>query len=100
VSPSEIAVSIMAEIVAEPAAAERNREGSGSMKFGPANPADAIGGVTVHAAGLAGAEERHHDRPGRGRGAQQSGRRKSSARLEEGDVSEDAAAASIARAVA
>ena len=44
VSPSEIAVSIMAEITAQLRLPKESR----GMKFGPASPADAIGGVTVH----------------------------------------------------
>jgi molybdenum cofactor cytidylyltransferase len=73
------------------------------MKFGPASPADALGGVTVHtlrqgslvlkkgtAIGAAEVEAL------RGAGVEEL----VVVRLEEGDVSEDVAAASIARAVA
>jgi molybdenum cofactor cytidylyltransferase len=73
------------------------------MKFGPASPADAIGGVTVHTlrqgslvlkkgTTIAAAEVEALTRAGV--------KEIVVVRLEEGDVSEDVAAASIARAVA
>src|SRR5438128_12299171 len=81
------------------AAAEREC----SMKFGPASPADAIGGVTVHTlrqgslvlkkgTTIGAAEVEALTRAGVAEVVV--------VRLEEGDVSEDEAAASIAQAVA
>ena len=102
VSPSEIAVSIMAEITAELRLPQRS-ERAGGMKFGPASPADAIGGVTVHTlrqgslvlkkgTTIGPAEVEALDKAGV--------KEVVVVRLEEGDVSEDVAAASIAQAVA
>ena len=86
------------------AAVACRKKRSRGMKFGPASPADAIGGVTVHTLrqGSLVLEEGHHDRSGRGRGADHVPGVKEIVvvRLEEGDVSEDVAAASIAQAVA
>src|SRR5712671_4628074 len=81
------------------AAAERSRR----MKFGPASPADAIGGVTVHTlrqgslvlkkgTTIGAAEVEALTRAGV--------KEIVVVRLEDGDVSEDVAAASIAKAVA
>ena len=73
------------------------------MKFGPASPADAVGGVTVHTlrqgplvlkkgTTIGAAEVEALDKAGV--------REIVVVRLEQGDVSEDVAAASIAQAVA
>src|SRR5258708_20186925 len=73
------------------------------MKFGPASPMEAIGGVTVHTLRQGplvwkkGPHSGHAEVEGlRGAGVKESG----VGRLEDGDVSEDVAAASIAEAVA
>src|SRR5437763_11764230 len=82
-------------------AAERKR--SSRMKFGPASPADAIGGVTVHTlrqgplvlkkgTTIGAAEVEALNKAGVAEIVV--------VRLEQGDVSEDVAAASIAEAVA
>src|SRR6202011_5457531 len=84
------------------AASERGQRGRG-MKFGPASPVEAIGGVTVHTlrqgplvlkkgTTIGHAEVEALTRAGV--------KEIVVVRLEEGDVSEDAAAASIAQAVA
>src|SRR6201999_1650294 len=84
------------------AAAVAERKRSRGMKFGPASPADAVGGVTVHTlrqgslvlkkgTTIGPAEVESLQRAG-GKGIVV-------VRLEDGDVSEDVAAASIAQAV-
>ena len=73
------------------------------MKFGPANPADAIGGVTVHTLrqGSLVLKKGTTIGPAEVEALNRAGVKEVVVvRLEEGDVSEDAAAASIARAVA
>ena len=106
VSPSEIAVSIMAEITAElrlPKEGESKRERAGGMKFGPASPADAIGGVTVHTLrqGALVLKKGTTIGPGEVEALTKAGVKEIVVvRLEDGDVSEDVAAASIAQAVA
>ena len=85
------------------AAAEGNREGTGSMKFGPASPADAIGGVTVHTLrqGSLVLKKGTTIGPAEVEALNKAGVKEIVVvRLEEGDVSEDVAAASIAQAVA
>ena len=85
------------------AAAERNREGAGGMKFGPASPADAIGGVTVHTLrqGSLVLKKGTTIGPAEVEALNKAGVKEVVVvRLEEGDVSEDDAAASIAQAVA
>ena len=85
------------------AAAERNREGAGGMKFGPASPADAIGGVTVHTLrqGSLVLKKGTTIGPAEVEALNKAGVKEIVVvRLEEGDVSEDVAAASIAQAVA
>jgi molybdenum cofactor cytidylyltransferase len=73
------------------------------MKFGPASPADAIGGVTVHTLRQGSLVLKKGTAIGR---AEVEALTRAGVeeivvvRLEEGDISEDAAAASIARAVA
>src|SRR6185437_8947167 len=85
----------------EPANAERKR--SCGMKFGPASPADAIGGVTVHTLrqGSLVLKKGTTIGPAEVAALGQAGVKEVVVvRLEEGDVSEDVAAAGIARAVA
>ena len=85
------------------AAAERGRERAGGMKFGPASPADAIGGVTVHTLrqGSLVLKKGTTIGPGEVEALNKAGVKEIVVvRLEEGDVSEDVAAASIAQAVA
>ena len=72
------------------------------MKFGPASPADAIGGVTVHTLRQGSLVLKKGTRigPAEVEALQKSGVAEIVVvRLEQGDVSEDAAAASIAQAV-
>src|SRR6201999_3448829 len=81
------------------AAAERER----GMKFGPASPADAIGGVTVHTLrqGALVLKKGTTIGPAEVAALTQAGVKEVVVvRLEDGDVSEDVAAASIAKAVA
>src|SRR4029077_11984391 len=83
------------------AAAERKR--SRGMKFGPASPADAIGGVTVHTLrqGSLVLKKGTTIGPAEVDALKSAGVKEIVVvRLEEGDVSEDVAAASIAQAVA
>ena len=73
------------------------------MKFGPASPADAIGGVTVHTLrqGALVLKKGTTIGPAEVEALDKAGVKEIVVvRLEDGDVSEDAAAASIARAVA
>jgi molybdenum cofactor cytidylyltransferase len=73
------------------------------MKFGPASPADAIGGVTVHTLrqGPLVLKKGTTIGPGEVEALNRAGVREIVVvRLEQGDVSEDVAAAGIARAVA
>jgi hypothetical protein len=73
------------------------------MKFGPASPADAIGGVTVHTLrqGSLVLKKGTMIGPGEIEALDRAGVKEIVVvRLEEGDVSEDVAAASIAQAVA
>src|SRR3954462_3925947 len=73
------------------------------MKFGPASPADAIGGVTVHTLrqGSLVLKKGTTVGPAEGEALKRAGVKEIVVgRLEDGDVSEDVAAASIARAVA
>ena len=73
------------------------------MKFGPASPADAIGGVTVHTLrqGALVLKKGTTIGPGEVEALKKAGVKEIVVvRLEEGDVSEDVAAASIAKAVA
>jgi len=73
------------------------------MKFGPASPADAIGGVTVHTLrqGALVLKKGTMIGPGEVEALTKAGVKEIVVvRLEEGDVSEDVAAASIAQAVA
>ena len=73
------------------------------MKFGPASPADAIGGVTVHTLrqGLLVLKKGTTIGPAEVEALNKAGVKEIVVvRLEEGDVSEDVAAASIAKAVA
>ena len=73
------------------------------MKFGPASPADAIGGVTVHTLrqGALVLKKGTSIGPGEVEALTKAGVKEIVVvRLEEGDVSEDVAAASIAKAVA
>jgi molybdenum cofactor cytidylyltransferase len=73
------------------------------MKFGPASPADAIGGVTVHTLrqGPLVLKKGTMIGPGEVEALTRAGVKEVVVvRLEDGDVSEDAAAASIAQAVA
>src|SRR3954463_13882787 len=73
------------------------------MKFGPASPTDAIGGGTVHTLrqGSLGLKKGTTIGPAEGEALTRAGGKDIVVvRLEEGDVSEDAAAASIAQAVA
>ena len=92
----------MAEITAElrlPKEGERAR----GMKFGPASPADAIGGVTVHTLrqGSLVLKKGTTIGPAEVEALNKAGVKEIVVvRLEEGDVSEDDAAASIAKAVA
>src|SRR4051794_14571657 len=83
------------------AAAERKR--TGSMKFGPASPRDAIGGVTVHTLRQGPLVLKKGTRIGDAEVAalEKAGVKEVVVvRLDAHDVSEDAAAASIAQAVA
>src|SRR6202035_4166005 len=83
------------------AVAERKR--SRGMKFGPASPADAIGGVTVHTLRQGSLVLKKGTTVGPAEVAAliRAGVKEIVVvRLEEGDVSEDVAAASIAQAVA
>jgi molybdenum cofactor cytidylyltransferase len=73
------------------------------MKFGPASPAEAIGGVTVHTLrqGSLVLKKGTTIGPGEVEALQRAGVKEVVVvRLEDGDVSEDVAAASIAKAVA
>jgi molybdenum cofactor cytidylyltransferase len=73
------------------------------MKFGPANPADAIGGVTVHTLrqGALVLKKGTTIGPDEVEALEKAGVKEVVViRLEEGDVSEDIAAGSIARAIA
>jgi molybdenum cofactor cytidylyltransferase len=73
------------------------------MKFGPASPAEAIGGVTVHTLrqGSLVLKKGTTIGPGEAEALKRAGIREIVVvRLEDGDVSEDVAAASIAQAVA
>ena len=73
------------------------------MKFGPASPADAVGGVTVHTLrqGSLVLKKGTTIGPAEVESLQRAGVKEIVVvRLEAGDVSEDAAAASIAQAVA
>jgi len=73
------------------------------MKFGPASPAEAIGGVTVHTLrqGALVLKKGTSIGPGEVEALNKAGVKEIVVvRLEEGDVSEDVAAASIAKAVA
>ena len=101
VSPSEIAVAIMAEITAQLRLPERKRERG--MKFGPASPADAIGGVTVHTLrqGSLVLKKGTTIGPAEVEALTQAGVKEVVVvRLEDGDVSEDVAAGGIAQAIA
>src|SRR6266481_7061711 len=85
------------------AAAERDQERAGGMRFGPASPADAIGGVTVHTLrqGSLVLKKGTTIGPAEVDALNKAGVKEIVVvRLEEGDVSEDVAAASIAQAVA
>src|SRR3954464_9420495 len=78
-------------------------EGSCSMKFGPASPADAIGGRTVHTLGQGSLVLKKGTTigPAEVEALNRAGVKEIVVvRLEKGEVSEDVAAASIARAVA
>src|ERR1700749_1454068 len=75
---------------------------TGSMKFGPASPAEAVGGVTVHTLrqGSLVLKKGTTIGPAEVEALAKAGVKEIVVvRLEEGDVSEDAAAASIAQAV-
>ena len=99
VSPSEIAVVDHGRDHRAAAVAERER----GMKFGPASPADAIGGVTVHTLrqGSLVLKKGTTIGPAEVEALTQAGVKEVVVvRLEDGDVSEDVAAASIAQAVA
>ena len=101
VSPSEIAVVDHGRDHRAAAAAERKR--SRGMKFGPASPADAIGGVTVHTLrqGSLVLKKGTTIGPAEVEALTRAGVKEIVVvRLEDGDVSEDVAAASIAQAVA
>ena len=101
VSPSEIAVVDHGRDHRAVAVAERKR--SRGMKFGPASPADAIGGVTVHTLrqGSLVLKKGTTIGPAEVAALIRAGVKEIVVvRLEEGDVSEDVAAASIAQAVA
>ena len=81
----------------------KSRERTGGMKFGPASPADAIGGVTVHTLrqGSLVLKKGTTIGPAEVEALNKAGVKEIVVvRLEEGDVSEDVAAASIAQAVA
>src|SRR3954453_20213933 len=83
------------------AAAERKR--SSRMKFGPATPADAVGGVTVHTLrqGPLVLKKGTTIGPAEVEALTEAGGKEIVVvRLEDGDISEDVAAASIAHAVA
>ena len=85
------------------AAAQRESERKRGMKFGPAAPADAIGGVTVHTLrqGSLVLKKGTTIGPAEVEALTRAGVKEVVVvRLEDGDVSEDAAAASIAQAVA
>ena len=102
VSPSEIAVVDHGRDhrAAAPAPERKRRSG---MKFGPASPAEAIGGVTVHTLrqGSLVLKKGTTIGPAEVEALKQAGVKDIVVvRLEEGDVSEDVAAASIAQAVA
>ena len=102
VSPSEIAVADHGRDHRAAAAAERGQRGRG-MKFGPASPAEAIGGVTVHTLrqGSLVLKKGTTIGPAEVEALTRAGVKEIVVvRLEEGDVSEDVAAASIAQAVA
>ena len=82
---------------------QRKRERTSGMKFGPASPADAIGGVTVHTLrqGALVLKKGTTIGPTEVEALVKAGVAEVVVvRLEEGDVSEDVAAASIAQAVA
>ena len=104
VSPSEIAVSIMAEITAvlrlpKEDAKVQERESKRGMKFGPASPADAVGGVTVHTLrqGSLVLKKGTTIGPNEVDALNKAGVKEVVVvRLEEGDVSEDVAAGGIA----
>ena len=101
VSPSEIAVVDHGRDHRAAAVAERKR--SSGMKFGPASPADAIGGVTVHTLrqGSLVLKKGTTIGPAEVEALDKAGVKEIVVvRLEDGDVSEDVAAASIAQAVA
>ena len=101
VSPSEIAVSIMAEITAQLRLPPKKKNRRHEVRSRQSGGRDRRRHRPYAAPGIAGAEEGHHDRPRRGRGADKAGVKEIVVvRLEEGDVSEDVAAASIAQAVA
>src|SRR5882724_9821242 len=85
------------------AAAAPERKRSRGMKFGPASPADAIGGVTVHTLrqGALVLKKGTSIGPGEVEALTKAGVKEIVVvRLEQGDVSEDVAAAGIAKAVA
>ena len=85
------------------AACRKKPQGAGGMKFGPASPADAIGGVTVHTLrqGSLVLKKGTTIGPAEVEALNKAGVKEIVVvRLEEGDVSEDVAAASIAQAVA
>ena len=99
ISPSEIAVAIMAEITAQLRLPKDER----GMKFGPATPDDAIGGVTVHTLrqGAFVLKKGTTIGPVEVEALNRAGVKEVVVvRLEDGDVSEDVAAADIAKAVA
>src|SRR5258708_2559482 len=84
-------------------AAARERKRSRSMRFGPASPMEAIGGVTVHTLRQGSLVLKKGTSIGHAEGealTRAGVKEIVVVRLEEGDVSEDVAAASIARAVA
>ena len=95
--------SIMAEITAQlPTAAKEKKKQRHEVRSRQSDGGDRRGDRPYPAPGVAGAEERHDDRPSRGRGADaaRASRKSWWCGSRTGDVSEDVAAASIAQAVA
>ena len=93
----------MAEITAQLRLPKENAKEQRGMKFGPASPADAIGGVTVHTLrqGSLVLKKGTTIGPAEVEALTKAGVKEIVVvRLEDGDVSEDVAAASIAQAVA
>ena len=69
VSPSEIAVAIMAEITAQLRLPKETKRPRHEVRSRQSDGGDRRGHRPYAASGIAGAEERHHDRSRRGRGA-------------------------------